>query len=679
MKAKSAILALVPLLAAACMSMVLRQQLGGIDDWTPTSAPAQRVDAPPAAACASSDPRRQAFFGDLHVHTAHSMDARSRDMLGTPDDAYRFARGEAIGIGPFDAQGRGLRTARLDRPLDFAAVTDHAEWIGEVNLCTQPGSSAYDGESCRRYRGEIGFGFFTPAFLRRRMTGVIEQGGRKADVCGEDWSACRDSLRSAWLRIQEATERWNDTSSACRFTTFHGWEHSNSKNFSKIHRNVIFRNAAVPELPISSLETTEAIDLWDRLDALCTNTDSGCEVVTIPHNPNVSNGRLFQMTWSDEASRDERVRQARVRARIERVVEMMQVKGESECKSGMWNVVGEDELCDFEKVRVGDAAPDDCQDGASWGAMAGGRGCQSRLDFARYALVEGLRQQEALGVNPLRFGMIGSTDTHNATPGDVEEHSYPGCCANKDATLQRRLDPAPRFAGRPEAARNPGGLVGVWAEENSRDAIFDALERRETFATSGPRLAPRFFGGWELPGDLCERDDLVERGYVEGVAMGGLLPESDSASRAPVFVASVARDPGVPAYPGGKLDRLQIVKAWYGADGRFHQQVHDVAGRVAVGRTETPEVDLETCAPRGPGSDALCGVWRDPDFDATRGAVYYARVVENPSCRWHWRQCLALPQDERPETCSDPTLPRTIQERAWTSPIWYDAPSSEAM
>jgi hypothetical protein len=214
---------------------------------------------------------------------------------------------------------------------------------------------------------------------------------------------------------------------------------------------------------------------------------------------------------------------------------------------------------------------------------------------------------------------------------------------------------------RPEVFRSAGGLAGVWAEENSRDAVFDALARREAFATSGTRIAPRLFAGWDLPEDLCERDDLVAQGYAGGVPMGGAVAAAPAPGAALRFVAQARRDP-----EGAPLQRIQIVKAWHGGDGAFHEAVHDVA-RVEPGAS----VDPETCAPSGPGADALCATWSDPDFDPGRAAVYYARVVENPTCRWTTWKCLARPAGERPDGCADPRVPRTVQERAWTSPIWY--------
>jgi hypothetical protein len=670
-------LAIALLLALACGRLILMRPTA--DEWQPPVQPASPTNAPREAPCADSNPLRQAFFGDLHIHTKHSMDARSRGMLGTPDDALRFARGETIGFGPFDETGKGTRPARLDRPLDFAAVTDHAEWIGEVVLCTTPTSPTYGSENCQGYRGEIPPTPPIPGLKARgRMASIIGAFGRRKEICGEDGSLCRASLLSVWQSTQQATERWNDSSERCAFTTFHGWEHSYSVNLSKVHRNVIFRNASVPEIPISSLEAPEASDLWDRLDTLCTNTESGCEAVTIPHNSNVSNGRLFEITWKRESLEEQR-RQASVRARMERLLEIMQVKGESECRNGLFDVIGEeDELCEFEKIRsFKQEAPDDCKGGIGSGALAGD-GCQSRKDFARYALVEGLREAERIGINPFQFGFIGSTDGHNANPGDVEEYDWQGCCANTDTTPEDRLDTEPRFAGAGKVGRNPGGLMGAWAEENSRDSLFDAIQRRETFATSGPRLTPRFFGGWGYEGDLCSRSDLARAGYEGGVAMGSVLDPPTQSGLAPTFVASVARDPGTADHPGGLLDRLQIIKVWHGEDGQFHQEVHDVAGRLGgESSSEAASVDLATCEPRGVGHDQLCSVWTDPNFDADKAAAYYVRAVENPSCRWSWRTCLELPESGRPEACRDPDIPRTIQERVWTSPIWY-SPTPES-
>jgi hypothetical protein len=586
------------------------------------------------------------------------MDAWLMGTIATPDDAYRFARGDAIGMPPYDDTGHPATTIRIERPLDFAAVTDHAEWLGELRLCRDPASPAYATGSCQIFRGEkesvlarlLGLKGF-----RKRLLGAVSFRGRNHEICGEGAERCREQTRTAWQANQEATERWYDRSEACRFTTLHGYEYSRSPAFTKIHRNVIFRNEIVPELPISWIDTPSEPEFWRKLRAQCVDTDSGCDALAIPHNPNLSNGQLFAI-WYRDLPLEEQREQARLRAGLEPIVEIVQQKGESECRNGMYGVAGgPDELCDFEKIRDMPGGPlEDCREGTGEGAQRG-RGCVSRLDYARYALVEGLREAERIGVNPYQVGFIGSTDTHLANPGAVSEEEFVGSYG-----ASPREQVAIADEPNPSIFRSGGGLAGVFAEENSRDAIFDALARREAFATSGTRIAPRFFGGWDLPEDLCVQDDLVARGYAGGVPMGGTLGARPAGATLR-FVAQARRDP-----EGAPLDRIQIVKAWYGRDGQFHQAVHDVARA-----REVASVDPETCALRGAGADLLCATWTDPDFDAERAAVYYARIVESPSCRWSTWRCLSFPSDERPDGCTDPRVPRALRERAWTSPIWH--------
>jgi hypothetical protein len=631
----------------------------GKEAWVPESRPAQKATPAPRAACSDRDPLRRPLFGDLHVHTGFSMDAWVQGTIVTPDDAYRFARGQEIGLPPYDDEGRPQTTARIERPLDFAAVTDHAEWLGEVRLCSDPGSPTYATSSCQIFRGEAESTLARVLGLkgfRKRLVGAISLRGRNHEICGEGSALCREETRTAWQANQEATERWYDRSEACSFTTLHGYEYSRSPSFTKIHRNVIFRNEIVPELPISWIDTPTEPELWRKLRAQCLDTDSGCDALAIPHNPNLSNGQLFDI-WYRDLPLEEQREQARLRAGLEPIVEMVQYKGESECRNGLYGVVGgPDELCDFEKIRDLPGKPlEDCREGTGSGAQRA-RGCVSRLDYVRYALIEGLREAERIGVNPYVFGFIGSTDTHLGNPGATAEREFVGKFAISPRE-QLTLGDHPR----PAAFRSAGGLAGVWAEENSRDAIFDALARREAFATSGTRIAPRLFAGWDLADDLCARDDLVAQGYAGGVPMGGILPPRSSPDATLRFVAQARRDP-----MGAPLQRLQIIKAWLGSDGAFHQAVHDVA-RIAPGAS----VDPATCQPSGVGADTLCGTWTDPDFDEERAAVYYARVVENPSCRWTTWKCLSLPAEERPDGCTDPRVPPTVQERAWTSPIWY--------
>jgi len=639
-------------------------------EWTPPSLAARARELAPREDCADRSETRRAFFGDLHVHTGHSFDARSRGLLTGPDDAYRFARGEPIELGPFGTNDRGTRTAQLERPLDFAAVTDHAEWLAEVALCTRPDSPGYQSEPCRVFRGEattvVSFLLSLVESNLSKALALISLDGRKDEVCGgPEAPLCREWVGKVWREIQASAERHYDRTSRCGFTTFHAWEYSASPGRSKLHRNVILRNEIGPELPISWIDQPTSLGLWEKLDERCNQTGTGCEAISIPHNPNLSNGRMFVPPYLGEPL-DEQKRHATLRASFEPVVEMTQVKGDSECRNGLEGILGgEDELCDYEKIRsnvfdeVGQCGGNEIESGAMQGT-----GCQSALDFVRYALVEGLREHERLGVNPYAFGFGASTDTHNSTPGDVEEYSYDGCCL-QDSTAEKRMAlDGPGSMKWPY--RNPGGLMGIWATENSRDVLFEAMQARETFATTGPRIEPRFFGGWDLSQDICNSNNYLADSYASGVPMGRDLPPRTS--DAPVFTLSALRDAGVPEHPGGLLQRIQIVKGWVGDEGATHQAVYDIGGDGDNGAT----VDLETCTPQGPGFDQLCSTWRDPDFDPTRSAVYYARVIENPSCRWSTWECIRMPQHERPPECGPNGLTRTIQERAITSPIWYN-------
>jgi hypothetical protein len=645
-------------LAAALLALACNLDPGK-QAWTPDSQPAQKRALAPREGCAQRDPLRRALFGDLHVHTSLSMDAWLSGTIATPDDAYRFARGRPIGIPPFADDGTPNATAQIDRPLDFAAVTDHAEWLGETSLCRDPSSEAYDTDSCRIFRGERSSLLARVLRLegfRARLIGALSTRGRNEEICGENATRCRERSRSLWEENQAAAERWYDRSAACEFTTFHAFEYSRSPASTKIHRNVIFRNEIVPELPISWIDTPTEPEFWSKLRAQCVDTDSGCDAIAIPHNPNLSNGQLFAIWYRDLPLEEQRA-QARLRAGLEPVVEMVQLKGESECRSKMYGVVGgPDELCDFEKIRdLSPEPPEDCGEGTGKGAQAG-RGCTTRLDYVRYALIEGLRERERIGVNPYEFGFIGSTDTHLGTPGAVSERSHIGAfgeSSEEALTLGNKL--------RPAAGYSAGGLAGVYAEENSREAIFAALARREVFATSGTRITPRFYAGWDLPENACEGSDFSALGYASGVPMGGTLPERPSPQATLRFAVAASGDAS-----SAPLQRLQVVKAWYGSDGFFHEAVSDVA--VAEGDAS---VDPASCELRGSGPGALCATWVDPDFDAARAAVYYARIVESPSCRWTTWKCNSLPESLRPDACSDPRVPRTIQERAWTSPIWF--------
>ncbi|MCC6763119.1 MAG: DUF3604 domain-containing protein [Deltaproteobacteria bacterium] len=607
----------------------------------------------PRAACADHDPLRNLYFGDLHVHTALSFDAQAFDVRTTPAEAYGFAQGAPVALPPLDVNGVGTRTVQLERPLDFAAVTDHSEFLGEVEECTTPGAPNYDAPSCQVYRGET---FNAVRFIALPLASLEPE--RFADICAPNGQECAIQGAQVWQSVQQAADQAYDRTAACGFTSFVGYEYTSARATSTRHRNVIFRNDRV-SYPTTYFEEQSPQGLWSQLEAGCRDAASGCDVLAIPHNPNESNGNMFAVEYPGARSVAAERTQAAARGAMEPLVEIYQHKGDSECMNGLSGVIGaSDEQCDFEK----DPRPfRDCGDGVGGQGVARG-GCFSRLDFVRNVLLAGLAEDQRLGVNPYRLGIIAGTDTHNGTPGAVEEATFQGHRGTDDATPATQLGNGVLTPGGIQFS--PGGIVGVWAEENSRPSIFDALRRREVFGTSGPRIAVRFFGGWNLAAGLCADPDMIAGAYAAGVPMGSVMDPPTAA--APSFLVAAARDPGTLARPGTPLQRVQVVKGWID-DAGWHQEVFDVAGDANNGAT----VDTDTCVASGPGDDDLCAVWTDPSFDASRHAFYYVRVLENPTCRWSTVTCNALAPGERPPSCTDPDVAKTVQERAWSSPIWY--------
>ncbi len=604
-------------------------------------------------ACDDHNPERNVYFGDLHVHSALSFDSYAFDVRNDPDDAYRFATGEPVSLPPLDEMGRGTQSLRIDRPLDFAAVTDHAEFLGEVDICLNPELSGYDASVCKTFRDNGSLG---QTLLGVLLTSAMP--GRDSEICG-DGRRCAAAARSVWDEIVAAAERYDDRSSACSFTTFAAYEYTANTAASARHRNVVFKNATVP-FPTSYLEEPRPQGLWAALRRDCIDAGTGCDAISIPHNTNQSNGNTFTVEYPGAESLEDERAQAEARAAIEPLVEVYQHKGDSECSNGLAGAFGApDELCDFEKLRT--PPFETCGDEPGAGGVANG-GCVSRLDFVRGALLEGLSEYDRIGVNPYRMGLIGSTDTHNGTPGAVVEGDWLGHRGNVDDEVAERLG-RPSFRAGP--VFSPGGLAAIWAEENSRESLFAAMKRREVYGTSGPRIVARLFGGWNLELDLCGDTAAIDRAYAEGVPMGGDLPPASSDR--PKFFVLAAKDPGTPNQPGTPLQRIQIVKGWV-ERGRARERVFDVAGDPDNGARVAAD-----CALSGEGFDSLCAVWSDPEFDPYDDAFYYARVVENPSCRWSALQCNRAGPDADLESCANPDLVRVVQERAWTSPIWYRA------
>ena len=648
----------------------------------PTSFHAQNFSATEDAPrnCANANPQRNAYFGDLHVHTAYSSDAYTQGMRATPFDAYRFS----FGIKPsaslranateqaFASHPNYISRAKHDtlkRPLHFMAVTDHAEFLGETRLCA---SGNRDAKFCQMLTKGAAHNFYMLKFIFSPIT------WRDEELCGADGTACAQALSSAWQKTIEAAEQWNDTSDACERTTFVGFEYSSHRLGSNLHRNVIFKNARVLENPVSYIDANREWRLWEILDRECLNDPGGCDALAIPHNSNISNGRMFAVDYPNTFSKAAQRRRAQLRAKIEPIVEIMQHKGDSECYVGLPDVAGsEDELCLFEKTehsvwrrQYGDEVPGACYDGplADWIPHLG-PDCLSSLSYVRYALIEGLSEWQRLGVNPYKMGIIAATDTHNATGGAVEEYDYRGHLGQMDGDRTKRLN---RLQGAGSVGDNPGGLTGVWAEQNTRASLFTAMKRREVFGTSGPRIRPRFFGGWQYHDNLCDDEQWLDTAYARGVPMGDDLPVQHNSAQAPVFVVHALPDIGASERAKAPLQTLQIIKGWVDDDDIKQQRVYTIAADDTVAGS-----DENTCAvpSSNPPPSKMCKVWRDPDFNPERASVYYARVIQAPTCRYTHYQCQQLPKAERAThaICAgdERIAPKMIRERAWTSPIWY--------
>ncbi|MCP3983688.1 MAG: DUF3604 domain-containing protein [bacterium] len=608
-------------------------------------------------------PDRRAFFGDLHVHTTYSFDAFAFGTIATPRDAYRYANGEPI-------RHPGGFVVRLRQPLDFYAVTDHALFMGVVKAAadTSTAISKYEfsepvhdlnaagntGLLSLRPRLEI-FATFVPALLEAVGNGSLDR------------EAVLDITRSAWQDTIDAAEAFNRPG---RFTTFVGYEYTSSTDDrGNLHRNVIFKGTEkLPAVPFSRFHSQNPEGLWDWMDGL---RAQGIESLAIPHNSNGSNGQMFKLVdWAGDPLDDA---YAKRRIRNEPLVEITQVKGTSETHPAL---SPNDEWSDFEIMpyRVG--------------AMLLSEPSGS---YMRQALRRGLALESQGMTNPYEFGFVGASDTHTGAISDDESNFF-SKLGILDATADLRGSiPMPflsslfvgltapeqmkevdgkNYIEGPTATFGASGVTGVWAEENTRDAIYGAFRRKETFATSGPRIRLRFFAGYGFGDDLLDAPDAVARAYASGVSMGSELAATGSGAsrgKGPGFLLWALADP-----EGTPLQRLQIIKGWVDAEGETFETVYDVAcsGGAAVDPAthRCPDngagVDLSDCSTTGDVGEAqLRTLWHDPDFEPRHRAFYYARVLENPTCRWStWD---ALRADVPPRS----DLAKTLQERAWTSPI----------
>jgi len=579
---------------------------------------------------------RNAYFGDLHVHTQNSSDAFIFNVRATPDDAYRYSRGEAI------KHPLGFPISLRSGALDFTAVTDHGELLGILPAMIDPNSPMSELAQARGIqssdRATVLKAFYAIARSARELGNASPL--RNPDV-----------IRSAWDETIASAERNN---SPGVFTTFSGYEYTAAPKSQNLHRNVIFRSSAVPDMPFSSVDSGNPEDLWHWLDQI---RAKGMEALAIPHNSNVRNGLMFPATNWAGAELD--ANYAALRMRNEPLVEITQVKGTSETHPSL---SPNDEWAGFELYDT---------------LIATEIVAKKPGGFVREAYRNGLVWQSKNGSNPYKFGLIGSSDTHNAG-GPVEENNYFSKAGILDGTAERRGSVPSRLQnkfGAVDANKtfpfwSASGLVGIWAEENTRGALYDAMRRKETFATSGPRIKLRFFAGPSYKKSLLADPNMIQKAYSGGVPMGSDLSLGDGGS--PSFLVWASFD----SY-STRLQRIQIIKGWV-TGGESFEQVFDVAcsdGLRPNGKTHrcpdnAASVNLDDCSVSADkGAVELKTLWQDPTFKREQEAFYYVRVLENPSCRWSsWD---ALRAGVPPMKGQDATL----QERAWSSPIWVSSNS----
>jgi len=594
----------------------------------------QRVYSPYAA---RNYPDR-VLFGDTHFHTNLSFDA---GLVGTTlgvDEGYRSARGEKV----ISNSGQPVQ---LIRPLDFLVITDHAEMIGLAPMIHESNPALLADPWGKWVHERFNAG---PEGRMEAFQNIIEAG-----VTGINPFSSDELARNIWLDFLEKAEIYNEPG---RFSAMTGFEWSSTPKGNNLHRVVVFRDGVAKTrqtVPFSLYDSQDPEDLWKYLAGY--EKKSGGQALAIPHNGNVSNGLMF----ADKTFSGKKLSRAYAEARIrwEPIIEATQIKGDGEAHPLL---SPEDEFADYETWDVTNLA-----------GSAPKEQSMLQYEYARSALKLGLELGRKTGANPYKFGLIGATDTHTALATTREENFF-GKYKSTEPSPDRHNrevipadDPALRVTTSQEVA---SGLTAVWARENTRAEIFDAMKRKEVYATTGTRIRVRVFAGWDFQADEMSRPDFIAQGYRRGVPMGGELRQAPS-GKAPAFMVRALRDPD-----GANLDRVQVIKGWLDKKGKSHERIYDVAvsdgrkigadgrAREAVGST----VEVAKATYTNTIGDALLSAhWRDPDFDPKQHAFYYVRVLEIPTPRWTTYDAVFF-GIERPDN-----VPATIQDRAYTSPIWY--------
>ena len=588
------------------------------------------------------------YFGDTHVHTGLSADAGGSGTRLMPRDAYRFARGEQV----ISNTGQPVKLAR---PYDFFMITDHSDAMGAITDIIDGAPNILSDPEGRKFHEDFNAGGQTAAQAMFRLINQFAQGEISSAL---NYQPGNPAYERVWDDIVRAAEEFNHPGT---FTTFIAFEWTSLVSGNNLHRNVIFRDGAERAGQVVPYTTTPPIgsrnprDLWAWLANYEEKT--GGDVTAIPHNGNLSNGMMFAMQddFADGAPYDRAY--AEERQKWERIYEVTQLKGDGEAHPLL---SPEDEFADYETWDFGNL--DGTQ--AKTAEMLPG-------EYARSGLLRGLQLEASLGVNPFKFGLEGATDTHTGL-STIDEDNFFGKFTTYEPSPERAA-----HAGKPSPAgiTMPGGgdysaagLTAIWATENTRGALFDAMERREVYATTGPRMRVRFFGGWGFERDDALRRDLALIGYTKGVPMGADLPAPSEGAKTPTFLVYALRDP-----IGANLDRIQIIKGWLDAEGNPREKVYDVAwsgDRQPGAEGKLPPVGdtVDLAAPSWTntiGASELGTVWSDPDFDPRLRAFYYARVIEIPTPRWTAYDRVKFKLDLPAE------IPLKTQERAYTSPIWY--------